>query len=284
MYIDNKEKRTWLTLITNENYLYGVVGLYFSLQEVGTKYPFHCIVTSNLKPELIKFLQDIGIQTILEEPGYVSPSAYEQQIANGNFPYQSVVSFHTKMKMYFYTQFDKIVYLDADMLVLQNVDELFDYPHLSYCLDCPSYYKDYFHINGGLLVFEPKKMPADLKDFIDNNQDWRYGDESVLMNFFNMESHREQWLDPYYDVWWSKIDEWYKTTWWFNPQNIKIIHYVIGTKPWNKDREWLKNLPQNEPDWYWWYYYLKKDIDFLNIVIDYLEEKGLTYPSLVNFR
>lgn len=282
MNIINNEKRTWLTLLTNDGYLYGVVGLYFSLQEVGTKYPFHCIVTTNLSDETISFLHKIGVQTIMVEPGYVSPSAYEQQVGSGKFKYQSVVSFHTKMKMYSFTQFDKIVYLDGDMLVFQNIDELFEKPHLSHCLDNWNYFRDpngSYHLNGGLLVFEPNKMPQkELAEYIQNNQDWTFGDESVLMNFFQLWNRRDLWLDPMYDTWWDKIDEWYRTDWWFNPDNIKIIHYVCGDKPWQSNINWLMNA--EDSNWSWWFYFARKNIVFLNQVISYLEMKGITHPAL----
>ena len=57
----------------------------------------------------------------------------------------------TKLKVWTLTQYKKCVFLDADTLVVQNVDELFDRPELSAAPDIG--WPDIF--NSGVFVFEP---------------------------------------------------------------------------------------------------------------------------------
>jgi len=49
------------------------------------------------------------------------------------------------------TEYDKMVYVDSDAMVLKNCDELFDYPELSAVPDMS--WVDIF--NSGVFVFKP---------------------------------------------------------------------------------------------------------------------------------
>ena len=60
---------------------------------------------------------------------------------------------YTKLNAWQLTQFDKCVFLDADTLVLKNVDELFDRPELSAAPDVG--WPDCF--NSGVFVFVPSE-------------------------------------------------------------------------------------------------------------------------------
>lgn len=57
----------------------------------------------------------------------------------------------TKVNAWQLTQYSKCVFLDADTLVVQNVDELFDREELSACSDIG--WPDCF--NSGVFVFQP---------------------------------------------------------------------------------------------------------------------------------
>ena len=47
---------------------------------------------------------------------------------------------------------EKIVYLDSDLLILENIDNLFNYPHLSCPRDLPF---NMTKFNSGVMVLEP---------------------------------------------------------------------------------------------------------------------------------
>ena len=63
----------------------------------------------------------------------------------------------TKLKIWTLTQFKKCVFLDADTLVLQNIDELFDRDELSAAPDIG--WPDCF--NSGVFVFIPSMETYD---------------------------------------------------------------------------------------------------------------------------
>jgi alpha-N-acetylglucosamine transferase len=63
----------------------------------------------------------------------------------------------SKFEIFNLTQFDKIIYLDADIMMLKNIDHLFEYPHLTSALDGEYFniWPDKPHFNAGILVIEP---------------------------------------------------------------------------------------------------------------------------------
>lgn len=60
-----------------------------------------------------------------------------------------------KLKVFDLTQFDKIVFLDSDMLVLKNLDHLFEMPHMSCVAAGQELHSDWVKLNSGLMVIEP---------------------------------------------------------------------------------------------------------------------------------
>ena len=73
----------------------------------------------------------------------------EENLALTNRPELGIT--FTKLKIWTLTQFKKCVFLDADTLVLQNIDELFDREELSAAPDIG--WPDCF--NSGVFVFIP---------------------------------------------------------------------------------------------------------------------------------
>ena len=60
-----------------------------------------------------------------------------------------------KVHLFGLSEFSKLVYVDADMLVLTNMDELFDKPNMSAVPAGRLIHPDWVRINSGLLVIEP---------------------------------------------------------------------------------------------------------------------------------
>lgn len=53
------------------------------------------------------------------------------------------------------TQFKKIIYIDADMLILKNIDHLFSYPAISATTGGKAAHPEWTEFNSGLMVIEP---------------------------------------------------------------------------------------------------------------------------------
>jgi len=151
--------------------------------------------------------------------------------------------------------YDKIVYLDSDTVVIQNIDELFDVPH--FFSACPSiitaynaktmevveshHCSDFF--NAGVLVLKPDKtVYLDMmrkKDVIKNDAD--LSDQGFLNSYFK---NKVNILSAFYNA--TKRAHDTMSDWWkMNEDKIKVIHYTATDKPWMKGRT-------SPIDRYWW--------------------------------
>lgn len=109
----------WTTLITNTNYVSGLLTLDFSLKKVGSKYPLVALYTDAFPPEGHAALEARGIPKQRIE--YLLPKV--------NVDYSNDPRFYdcwSKLAPFSLVEYDRVVQLDSDMLVLQNMDELME--------------------------------------------------------------------------------------------------------------------------------------------------------------
>src|SRR5690606_10987109 len=111
----------YTTLLTNLEYLPGVLTLEYSLRRVGSKYPLVVLYTDTLPPAGLAVLHRRGIPT--EKVDYLLPKVHKD--------FSKDVRFYdcwSKMQPFSLTQYSCIVQLDSDMLILRNIDELMNLP------------------------------------------------------------------------------------------------------------------------------------------------------------
>lgn len=112
-------KRVWTTLITNTKYLSGLITLDYSLKKSGSKYPLIALYTDAFPEEGKAALKarDIPVRRI----AYLLPSVPKQYANDPRF-----YDCWSKLAPFSLTEYDRVVQLDSDMLVLKNMDELMD--------------------------------------------------------------------------------------------------------------------------------------------------------------
>ncbi|KXS17417.1 glycosyltransferase family 8 protein [Gonapodya prolifera JEL478] len=113
--------KVWTTLITNTKYLSGLLTLDYSLKKVGSKYPLIALYTDGFPPEGHAALDARGIAKKKIE--YLLPKAHKD--------YSNEVRFYdcwSKLQPFSLVEYDRVVQLDSDMVILQNMDELMDIP------------------------------------------------------------------------------------------------------------------------------------------------------------
>jgi hypothetical protein len=113
------DKRVWTTLITNTAYLSGLLTLDHSLKLVKSEYRLVALYTDTFPVEGHAALDARGIPKLPIE--YLLPTKSKDYSADPRF-----YDCWSKLQPFSLTQFDKIVQLDSDMVVLKNMDELFD--------------------------------------------------------------------------------------------------------------------------------------------------------------
>ncbi|KAK3905127.1 nucleotide-diphospho-sugar transferase [Staphylotrichum tortipilum] len=121
--------KIWATLITNTAYLPGLLTLSFSLRRVSSRYPLVALHTGTLPPSALAALSSRGIPTQQVPVLHPGPSPFSD---DENDPskgwYADDPRFRasfTKLVVFGLTGYERVCLLDADMVVVRNMDELF---------------------------------------------------------------------------------------------------------------------------------------------------------------
>jgi lipopolysaccharide biosynthesis glycosyltransferase len=158
-----------------------------------------------------------------------------------------------KLGVFSLCQFQKIVYIDSDILVVKNVDDLFSRPHMSAVIADIGPTKDTgTDLNAGVMVIEPEfelthDLTAMLSDVFEQEKRWRsaagrppsMGVQSVSNTFWDdWITNKELHLDRKYNVIADHLD--YCMTQlgyrWRGPNGMRILHFTGQVKPWMRTR------------------------------------------------
>ncbi|KAJ0062423.1 hypothetical protein NL108_012108, partial [Boleophthalmus pectinirostris] len=137
----------------------------------------------------------------------------------------------TKIHCWTLVQFSKCVFLDADTLVLSNVDDLFDREELSAAPD-PGW-PDCF--NSGVFVFRPSlQTHARLVQHANQHGSFDGGDQGLLNSFFSSWATEDLYkhLPFVYNLSASTVYSYLPAFKQFG-HKAKIVHFLGSTKPWN---------------------------------------------------
>lgn len=116
----DKVSQAYVTLLSTSNYLEGVLVLHESLKQVKSTRPLLVLITEEIAtPEILAIFQEEGI--FYEIVDTVSYAGVTQDKYSGC----SVLNTASKVHLFRQKNWDKLVYIDADTMVLQNIDDLF---------------------------------------------------------------------------------------------------------------------------------------------------------------
>ncbi|KAE9579646.1 Galactinol synthase 1 [Colletotrichum fructicola] len=111
--------KVWTTLITNLDYLSGLLTLHHSLLKSGSAYPLVALYTDTFPAEGLAALERRGIPAQRIE--YLLPTAGRDYSNDPRF-----YDCWSKLTPFSLDQYARVVQLDSDMLVLRNMDELME--------------------------------------------------------------------------------------------------------------------------------------------------------------
>ncbi|GFP56948.1 hypothetical protein ACSS6W_004510 [Trichoderma asperelloides] len=156
--------KVWTTLITNLDYLPGLLTLNHSLRAVNSKYPLVALYTDTFPEAGLAALQARGIPSQRIE--YLLPTAGKDYSNDPRF-----YDCWSKLVPFSLTEYSRIVQLDSDMLVLRNMDELMtlelDPPSISESGDASTSKRVF--AAGHACVCNPLKKPHYPKNWIPEN-------------------------------------------------------------------------------------------------------------------
>ncbi|KAM7254484.1 hypothetical protein ACFE04_003864 [Oxalis oulophora] len=284
----NANKAAYVTFLAGTgDYVKGVVGLAKGLRKVKSKYPLVVAILPDVPQEHREILISQGC--IIKEIVPVYPPPNQTEFAMAYY-----VINYSKLRIWEFVEYSKMVYLDGDIQVFENIDHLFDMPDgyfyavmdcfcektwshtpqykIGYCQQCPEKVQwpaefgpappRYF--NAGMFVYEPSIATYhDLLNSVQATHPTPFAEQDFLNVFFKSIYKP---IPPIYNLVLALM--------WRHPENInleevKVVHYcAAGSKPWrftgaeqNMDREDIKLLVKK-----WWDIYDDAALNYENYV------------------
>lgn len=214
-----------MTLATTDEYACGALVLATSLREVKTTKQLVCLLTKEVSPHmqgLCRLIFDyVEIVDVLDSKDEVNLALLARPDLGVTF---------TKLHCWRLTQYQKAVFLDADTLVIQNIDDLFERGELSAAPD-PGW-PDCF--NSGVFVFVPDMGTyAHLLDFAVTTGSFDGGDQGLLNLFFSNWATKDirRHLPFVYNVISQSLYSYAPALARFR-NHIRVVHFIGKEKPW----------------------------------------------------
>lgn len=218
--------QAFLTLATNDGYAKGALVLGSSLQKHKTSRRLAVLVTPQVSNTIRQVLAKIYDEVLVVD---VLDSGDSAHLALMQRPELGVTL--TKLHCWTLTQYSKCVFMDADTMVLTNVDDLFEKEELSAAPD-PGW-PDCF--NSGVFVFRPSiQTYNNLLQLASEKGSFDGGDQGLLNSFFSGWATRDisKHLPFVYNL--SSISIYsYLPAFKAFGANAKVVHFLGRVKPWN---------------------------------------------------
>ncbi|KAJ6643247.1 Glycogenin-1, partial [Pseudolycoriella hygida] len=215
----------WVTLATNDSYSLGALVVAHSLKNVNTAHQTAVLITPGVSQSM-KSKLEATFNVVVEVNVLDSKDA--ANLALLSRPELGIT--FTKLHCWRLTQFQKCVFLDADTLVLQNCDELFDREELSAAPDVG--WPDCF--NSGVFVFQPNlETFGKLIEFATRQGSFDGGDQGLLNSFFSDWASKDisKHLPFIYNTCSTACYSYLPAFKQFG-KNVKILHFIGQVKPW----------------------------------------------------
>nr|AOR51850.1 glycosyl transferase family 8 protein [Phaffia rhodozyma] len=115
----------WVALCTKSSYLQGLLVLNHSLRSTSppTAYPLVAMITAPFPPEAREVCRRAGI--LLKEVDSLRPTEGTHELNEHDLRFMDT---WTKFRAFEWTEYERIITLDCDMLVQKNMDDLFTLP------------------------------------------------------------------------------------------------------------------------------------------------------------
>ena len=213
-----KGRYAYFTLVAREKYVDGAICMYKSLRD-KTRFPL-VAMTLDLPDRAINCLTDLGV--ICKPVERITSK--KAGIGDNKPRLNDFIYTYSKLHIFGYDEYDRIIFLDSDLIVVKCIDHLFEEVTSDFAAcACTPYWEDRF--NSGVMVIRPDKRV--FRDMM-KKKDTLYTYDGSDQGFLNTYFRNWQKLDIKYNAGkrifsetpdhWSEIDH-------------HVIHFV-GGKPW----------------------------------------------------
>ncbi|XP_020588360.1 galactinol synthase 2-like [Phalaenopsis equestris] len=278
------QRGAFVTFLAGDgDYVNGVVGLAKGLRKVRSAYPLIVAVLTDVPASHRRELELQGC--IIREIDPVHPPPNQTRFAMAYY-----VINYSKLRIWDFVEYKKMVYLDADIQVFDNIDNLFELPdgyfyavmdcfcektwshskqyEIGYCQQCPDRRPwpvaelgppPSLYFNAGMFVFEPSVSTGkSLLSTLEITTPTLFAEQDFLnMYFRNIYKPIPLEYNLVMAMLWRHPEK-------VDLQKVKVVHYcAAGSKPWsftgkeeNMNREDIRMLVKR-----WWDIYNDKSLN-----------------------
>ncbi|SDY61909.1 glycosyltransferase [Citreimonas salinaria] len=228
--------RAFVTLVTNADFARGAAALLRSLALTGTKADRVVLHTQAVPEAALARLRARGARLVevdLLPTSQAFAEAHARDALHRAAPFTKggKPTFHTPLDNFaklrlWRLDYRRVVFLDADTLVLRPIDRLFDYPEFS---AAPNVYEgpaDFHRLNSGVFTARPDEATfAAMLERLDRpGAFWRRTDQTFLQDFFP-DWHGLPVFDNLLQYVWLNLPELW--SW----GQVRVLHFQYE-KPW----------------------------------------------------
>lgn len=224
----------YVTLVTNDDFAHGARALLRSLRLTGTRADLVVMHTGGVSGTALEALGDVRlVETALLPTSDAFNAAHARKTLHENAPFTKgeKPGFHTPLDNFvklrlWQLPYDRVVFLDADTLVLKSCDRLFDYPEFSAAPNVYESLADFQRMNSGVFTARPNPETFDamLAALDTPGAFWRRTDQTFLQSFFPDWHGLPVTYNTLQYVWMNLPSLWH----W---PSIHVLHYQYE-KPW----------------------------------------------------
>ncbi|CAM9982907.1 unnamed protein product [Ectocarpus fasciculatus] len=241
----------FVTMVTSDDFVIGAEVMLHSLRE-------HCGGSTRRRALVVMVTSGVSqlkrqaLKAVSDEVIEVEPIAMPIKRAAGHVPAWADVGY-TKLRVWGLIQFRRVVYIDADALVMGDLDELFD-REVDFAAAPDVFPPDKF--NAGVMVVVPSLIVLeDMMSKVEELSSYDGGDTGFLNAYF------ADWFSrpaaarlPFaYNalrtVYWTTHEK--NPGYWEAIGPVKIIHFCSSPKPWEESNR------KGDLEMMWWQRYVQ---------------------------
>lgn len=238
--MSDRGRHAYVTLVTNADYAMGATALMRSIALSGTAADRVVLHTGGVSAHDLEPLAALGCRLVRADllptsDAFDKRHARSRLHADAPFTKGRKPDFHTpldnfcKLRLWQLAEYERVVFIDADAIVLKNVDKLFGYPEFAAAPNVYESLADFHRMNSGVFVARPSEATFErmLARLDAPEAFWPRTDQTFLQAFFPDWHGLPVTMNMLQYVWFNLPGLWH----W---PSIGILHFQYE-KPWEKD-------------------------------------------------
>lgn len=208
----HNQKEAYVTVLhSSQTYVCGAIALAQSILQTNSTKDLLLLADDSISKTSIRGLKAAG-WIIKRIKRIKSPNAPKGAYNEWNY---------SKLRIWQLTDYDKVIFIDSDLILLKNMDIFFLYPQLS------AAWNDKHLFNSGVMLIEPSKCTFEtLMNKISSTKSYNGGDQGFLNEVFTWWHRLNSSVNHLKVVMDSKANRKHEM-----PDNVHAMHY-LGLKPW----------------------------------------------------